>query len=65
VKKSAGICWGSQNNTLKEIKSKGEFKSLDKNRIKEYNYMTALQWVKLTSLDNASSISEQTDFLAV
>ena len=38
VKQSAGICWGSQINTLKEIKSKGEFQSLDKNRIKEYNY---------------------------
>jgi hypothetical protein len=24
VKQSAGIGWGSQNNTLKEIKSKGE-----------------------------------------
>jgi hypothetical protein len=38
VKQFAGICWGSQNNILTEIKSKGEFKSLDKNRIKEYDY---------------------------
>jgi len=39
AKQSAGTRWGSQNNILKEIKSKDEFKSLDKNRIKEYNYM--------------------------
>jgi hypothetical protein len=38
VRQSTGICWGSPNNILKEIKYKGEFKSLDKNRIKEYNY---------------------------
>ena len=38
LKQSAGIYWGSQNNILKGIKSKGEFKSLDKNRIKEYKY---------------------------